>query len=316
VHGEGPRWHLIEFSDTEHRVTRDAELADLRSKITSLYPKGSFAVSGVKKWRGKTELEEAVRRFVVLNGEYRVDPFTFLRTDEREMTVDIRGVIGKFQITAHARIPALNGQFGIRALCDIRRHTCFGQYFGGEIVQSAFGKVFDGTSEEHDHNIYAFDQRIDAAELRRLRQKELRMQGASEAEVEQMTRAEDTSEEATKPKVFIIDPFIGDWTGDELLLRYVNDCRADINCEEPTAQDSKFYNVEFVGMSVNGWPQTYLIAKRDIRKGEELMTYYGTEFSNAIATKCEEENKRALRQQRIDRDIVKGLELDVEGLDY
>ena len=32
--------HLIEFRDTEHRVTRDAELADLRAKITSLYPKG------------------------------------------------------------------------------------------------------------------------------------------------------------------------------------------------------------------------------------------------------------------------------------
>ena len=40
VHGEGPRWHLIEFRDTEHRVTRDAELADLRAKITSLYPEG------------------------------------------------------------------------------------------------------------------------------------------------------------------------------------------------------------------------------------------------------------------------------------
>merc|ERR1712154_528110 len=114
-------------------------------------------------------------------------------------------------------------------------------------------------------------------------------------------------------KVFIIDPFIGDWKENELLLRYVNDCRADIDDSEPTIEDQRCYNVEFVGMKVNGWPQTYLIAKRDIRKGEELMTYYGTEFSNAIATKCEEENKRKARQIRIDRDIVKGLELDTEG---
>jgi len=142
------------------------------------------------------------------------------------------------------------------------------------------------------------------------------MQGNANDNGNEQEDRDEKEKEDGKPKVFIIDPFIGDWTGDELLLRYVNDCRADIENEEPTTQDSEFYNVEFVGMSVNGWPQTYLIAKRDIGQGEELMTYYGTEFSNAIATKCEEEKKRALRQRRIDRDIVKGLELDVEGLDY
>ena len=42
VHGEGPRLHMSEFRDTDDRVTRDAELADLRAKVTSLYPKGIF----------------------------------------------------------------------------------------------------------------------------------------------------------------------------------------------------------------------------------------------------------------------------------
>merc|ERR1711997_1318804 len=64
-------------------------------------------------------------------------------------------------------------------------------------------------------------------------------------------------------KVFVIDPFIGDWKNNELLLRFVNDCRADIDDIEPTTEDKKYYNVEFVGMKVNGWPQTYLMAKRD-----------------------------------------------------
>ena len=45
VHGETPRWHLIQFTDIEHRVTRDAELAQLRTQISSLYPKGLLICS-------------------------------------------------------------------------------------------------------------------------------------------------------------------------------------------------------------------------------------------------------------------------------
>eukprot|EP00483_Globobulimina_turgida_P009033 UN09051 len=33
IHGEGPRWHLIDFIDLEDRITRDSELAGLREKL-------------------------------------------------------------------------------------------------------------------------------------------------------------------------------------------------------------------------------------------------------------------------------------------
>lgn len=491
VHGDGPRWHLIEFRDTEHRVTRDAELADLRSKITSLYPKGSFDVSGITKWRGRTELEDSVKRFVELNGEYRIEAFTLIKVYDgnsscfKDMTVDLHDVIQKYEIREHPRIPALNGQFGIKALCNIPRNTCFGQYFGGEILQDAFGKVFDGTGEEHDHNIYAFDQKIDKFELKKLKDKEKRMEmnrmnrqrmqsqpinvnvhtqpqpqqqqpinvnlgnlnltnlanldlanlqsllqrqpqpqpvmngmnaldalnalnalnvGQQQQQQQQLVPVslqnaidltqpqppninmnavnvnvlhpnhanpinlnlnqnlninpnlsinpnlnqnqnpnqnkpskrgrgrprknkvevmrknqsemfeaddyENDPEYASIPdKVFIIDPFIGDWKNDELLLRYVNDCRADIDDKEPSSDDNRYYNVEFVGMKVNGWPQTYLIAKRDIKEGEELMTYYGTAFSDAITHKLEEEHRKKQRKIRIDADILQGVKL-------
>merc|ERR1712150_54310 len=80
-------------------------------------------------------------------------------------------------------------------------------------------------------------------------------------------------------KVFVIDPFIGDWKSDELILRFVNDCRADIDKHKLSKEDERYYNVEYVGMKVNGWPQTYLVTRRDIKAGEELMTFYGKEFS-------------------------------------
>eukprot|EP01083_Nonionella_stella_P090148 251884_1 len=103
--------------------------------------------------------------------------------------------------------------------------------------------------------------------------------------------------EVSSNKVFVIDPFIGEWKDDELLLRFVNDCRADIMRKQPQKGDHKFYNVEYVGMKVNGWPQTYLIAKRDIERGEELMTYYGKEFSDAIRGGREEDELRRKRNE-------------------
>eukprot|EP01084_Bolivina_argentea_P295920 509581_1 len=113
-------------------------------------------------------------------------------------------------------------------------------------------------------------------------------------------------------KVFIIDPFVGDWKDNELLLRWVNDCRCDIfENIQPTKEDNKYYNVEYVGMKVNGWPQTYLVTKRDIKKGEELMTYYGEKFADAIQEQMTQKNEKKKTKDRIDRDIMKELKCEL-----
>eukprot|EP01084_Bolivina_argentea_P259476 437819_1 len=52
VEGEKPRWKKIDFFDTEHKVTRDSELAQLRTHISSLYPKGHVEVHAIDKWKG------------------------------------------------------------------------------------------------------------------------------------------------------------------------------------------------------------------------------------------------------------------------
>jgi len=316
---------------------------------------------------------------------YQVDASTYLKiSDDLSITIHLSEVIKKFEITNHHRISALNGQYGIMALRDIPKDTCFGQYFGGEILQVAFGKVFDGTGEETDHNIYAFDQKIDRLELKKLKEKQKQLDIERQNRLKQrmqnntnngnninnpsslvsipqiiqinsngtlttipmnngknnndtnLNQTVSTQKKRGRPrkkkierksqqndedvvndseyddipnKIFIIDPFIGDWKNDELLLRFVNDCRADIDDMEPTTEDNKYYNVEFVGMKVNGWPQTYLMAKRDIKKGEELMTYYGADFSNAITMKLEEEERKRIRKQRIDQDILQGVKI-------
>merc|ERR1719385_619162 len=82
--------------------------------------------------------------------------------------VHLSAVIEKFEISEHPRIPVLNGQFGIRARRDIPCSTCLGQYIGGELLQDAFDKIFDGAGNEYDHNLYSFDQEIDEKELQRI----------------------------------------------------------------------------------------------------------------------------------------------------
>merc|ERR1712154_77678 len=194
---------------------RDAELAQLRQQISSLYPKGLYEVRGINKWKGRKEIEDSVKKFVELNGEYRTESFTLLGVN----MLDVRKVLTKFTIDQHPRIPALNGQFGVKALCDIPKNTCFGQYFGAEMSQDAFSKVFDGTGEEHDHNIYAFDQKIDPIELKKLKQKKKKMamerkQRMNKQKNKMMQKQydedimDDDDDEKEEEKIFIIDPFI------------------------------------------------------------------------------------------------------------
>jgi len=307
VEGEGPRWHSVAV-ETQNRIVRDQELADLRTAITSLYPSGSLTVRGIGKWGGNKSITDAVETFIIQNGEYSTDSMTYLKSGSSDSDVaeevHLSAVIEKFEISEHPRIPVLNGQFGIRARRDIPCSTCLGQYIGGELLQDAFDKIFDGAGNEYDHNLYSFDQEIDRKEL-------CRVSCRDKAEPTKKRRKQ--RRKAPPRKIFIIDPFIGEWAEDELILRYVNDCRADINTPRPTAEDGEFYNVEFAGLNVNGWPQTFLVTKRDIKRGEELCTYYGPEFSTAIAMKCEADRQRRRKKERIDRQILGGVPLTVRN---
>lgn len=306
IHGQGPRWHSVK-TVTQQRIRRDQELADLRTAITSHYPKGSLTVIGIGKWEGNRPIEQAVESYIIQNGEYSTHSMTYLNLDDDiQEEVYLESILEKVIIKDHPRIPVLNGQNGVRVKRDIPKNTCLGQYIGGEILQDAFDKIFDGSGREYDHNLYSFDQEIDAKELQRVnvipkdKKKKSRKRGRKKGKL---------SKDEVPQKIFIIDPFIGEWGEDELMLRYVNDCRADINTPTPTTDDNQYYNVEFAGLSVNGWPQTFLMTKRDIKRGEELLTYYGDEFASALTMKADADKQKQLKKERIDQQILGGVSL-------
>eukprot|EP01083_Nonionella_stella_P060789 158558_1 len=297
VNGEEPRWESIQIEKTEKGIVRDKALGTLHQNIRSLYPKGSYKVCGVGKWKNNKTIETAIKAYVQLNGEYTRKSMLILNDTQlkKNMVKKRVDVIQKFQISGCHRIPALNGQFGICALIDIPQHTVCGQYFGGEISVEAFAKVFDGTAVEHDHNVYALDQQIDAKEIEKAVKKS-KMNGD------------------VMSTCFVIDPFIVDGEdSNDVLLPFVNDCRADINHMEPTDEDRSYYNVEFVGVKINGWTQTYMITKRDIKKGEELQTYYGDVFGVAVRNKRQNEEAKQTKKIRIDRDILQQLKHEFQS---
>eukprot|EP01084_Bolivina_argentea_P224885 380168_1 len=277
--GQKPRWDEIKLVETDNGLMRDSELNILKIRLNSLFDSNGYIVKGTNKWKGKVMIEKCIKGFVELNGEYKTHPMT----DINNKCMNVFDVIHKYKIIQHERIPQLNGQFGVMATMDIPKYVCLGQYIGSEIEQISFGKIFDGTNEEYEHNVYAFDQKIDEGELKKI--------GVIES------------------KWFVIDPKVGKWKNDELLMSFVNDCRQDIGKNKPTKKDNKFFNVEFVGVKVNGWPQTFLVTKRKVRKGEELMTFYGTDFSKAITMKLQNEQQQIARKKRIDSEILKGYKL-------
>lgn len=51
--------------------------------------------------------------------------------------------------------------------------------------------------------------------------------------------------------------------------------------KEPTALDEAKWNVEFVCVTIGGWPHFFVVSTQDIAQGEALLGYYGEKYSEA-----------------------------------
>ena len=83
-------------------------------------------------------------------------------------------------------------------------------------------------------------------------------------------------------------------------LIYMNDCRENIKKnKEPTTNDYKYWNVEFVSVYVNGWPQVFAISRTAIKKNDELAVYYGPSFAQILRVKKRYEDDRRRNEEKV-----------------
>ena len=64
-------------------------------------------------------------------------------------------------------------------------------------------------------------------------------------------------------------------------------------------------NCEFITANINYWPSVFLIAIKDIKKGDQLWSYYGNEYQTAIENAKDCQKQKQERMNHIENVIVK-----------
>ena len=170
-----------------------------------------------------------------------------------------------------------------------------GQYIGVEYLDHEFQDVFGHSNEETVRNVYAFDQTLSVP-------------------------PDDPNGEVKEERVIIDGYGLREMVTAQIKrnvvpqhsahMLYLNDCRADISNEYPTEEDSQYWKVDFVNTEVNGYAMVFVVARCDIKKGEELLSWYGESYSGALQQQDEYERMRNSVITLIDSTILPGCDMD------
>ena len=204
------------------------------------------------------------------------------------------------------RIVALReSQRGLRAKINIPKHTVIGHYVGVEYTEKEWEDTFPGSNEESVRNVYAFNQTLrvpkenhnknhnhtgDAIEY-----DEVRMVIDGHGLNQMIDRDKKSKKQSSQYSAHLL---------------YINDCRQDINLEDPSDEDSKYWNVDFVSAEIDGYSMVFIVTRRDISKDEELLGWYGADYCKAL-----KEHDRFQRMQNniitlVDNSVLLGADLN------
>jgi len=305
INGSGPRLDNLQFVKYEMDETEMNENGDgpsinykhtlgvdkLKQSVRAKYDTSKWKIEGdedlydyfdsILSFLNENEENVVLPQVLIMDEEVMEDD------DEENYSLYLQtDVMEKYMIESYDRVPSLNGQFGIRAKMDIPRHTVVGQYIGVEYLEEEFHSAFSGTQENALKNIYAFTLSV----------------GDNPT----------TTKKEEKLQKIVIDAhgFEVDANGDKPLLIFINDCRKDISMENKTSDDQQIENVLFAKVSLNGWPSIFVITKREIKKNEQLMGFYGNDYFHAVKEKQLQENIRQRNRNIIDHNILRGNQLN------
>ena len=289
-------------------ISEQTLMALHRNKIVKLKKVLSQQYNDCQIETGKNKYFQFIVDFMELNKTNKDYPYYPLitRTTKQSEYVQVNDVLN------HQRIPSLNGQKELRAIKDIPKYTVIGEYYGYEWLENDFDDIYSGTLNYFEVNEYAFNECVvakvstefiakmnksfdenDIEEIDHYQEplKKRRKLNKDEKETETEDENEDNDNLIKQQFNVIIDG----WNMDRKSpLCFMNDCRKNIEIYQPTKNDLKHKNVEYVTIWKYGWPKIYAITINDIKAGNELLSYFGPMFSNAI-----KQRKRFESRQRM-----------------
>ena len=226
--------------------------------------------------------DKIINDFVNQNGESNELPLLkILDHDNNIMNMRINKVLSTYEINENneTRIVNLHRTLGVQALIDIPKHTVICQYIGYEFTPDEYDKFLNESHDSSNHVGYSieelFEYPLHDGRFRRANKKLL------------------SDLFGTDKKKLTIDPRalgLGSGISKNNVLAYINDARKDIKMKKMTDDDLQFYNCEFVGARISGWPSLFVITNKDIKKGDALWSYYGPKYSDLI--KQSQKNRR------------------------
>eukprot|EP01083_Nonionella_stella_P067426 178332_1 len=231
-------------------------------------------------WIDDNTLKSQIAKHIQMNGVHNCAPKILINKND---TVNAKDLMEVYNIHEH-RVKALMHQVGVRAKRNIPKGTVIGQYTGTQYLSDEFERIFEHSTEYDTRNMYAFDATMYVpSDMGNDRSYEIIIDGYDQSKTNQ--------------------------------LIYINDCRKDIDIENPTKEDMKYWNCSFRTLYVSGCPAVYVLSRRDIRKGEELNTYYGARYGTTIRSKNNYESLMGRIRGLVDDSMIAYVGMEAERND-
>ena len=203
-------------------------------------------------------------------------------------------------ILKHHRIAQLNGQTGVRALENIPSGTVLGQYLGVLTLEEEYQSIYADTTECSDYDLYSstisLNHNLDEEMYRKMFGTERKIKKENKPKRNQKVKPMGFSNHSFK---IVIDALRLDRERKGLSpFMYMNDVRENIHSKVPSTEDEVHWNIKYVTVYINDWPATFVVTRRDVKKGEELCWFYGEGYGGMLLAKERRKRDRLKRQKK------------------
>eukprot|EP01083_Nonionella_stella_P078765 215741_1 len=228
---------------------------------------------------------DTIKSFIIENHVGNVNPIIQYQLGIRNTMDNVLGIRKTAKIK---NFEILEGAKECYAKVNIDKGVILGQYIGNEMLKEEFDQVYNGTREEMHHMTYMFGDTVIIPDAERMNASKKRKLNNGKHCIEFEVYIDGIAADTSVP------------------LLYINDGRVNMDVE-PTVQDKRRINVEFVSILCNGWPYVMIRSTKKLNKGS-IWVNYGCSYGFVMECKAIVEDAKQ-KQLRMVRQILRGVDL-------